>query len=119
MKVIVITGSRQWPDELAIRKVLEGADGLIVGDCPTGADAYALSCAKAWDIVFKRCEVPGARASEALRARNQVIADEAVVARDQGFDVQCHAFPLPQSRGTHHCAGLLRKAGFHVEMHRG
>lgn len=45
MKVAVVTGSRTWQNRAAIAYCLEGAELLIVGDCPTGADAIALEIA--------------------------------------------------------------------------
>jgi hypothetical protein len=41
-----------------------------------------------------------------------------VLERSFGMDVCCYAAPLPQSKGTFHCAKELRKRGFDVQWLR-
>lgn len=117
MRVVVITGSRDWTDRAAIEAALIGAELLIVGDCPTGADAIALEVAKAWDIIaavhiaeWKRL---GKRAGP---VRNGAIVARAALERTHGMDVRCHGFPLPKSVGTLDCMAQLRAAGFEVNQ---
>jgi hypothetical protein len=127
VNVVVITGSRSWPDRAAIERALTGAELLIIGDCPTGADAIALAVAKEWDIIaavfvadWKRYPVrnpDGSRNSEnAGPRRNKEIADRAFLERQQGMDVKCYAFPIPGSIGTYDCKARLVAAGFEVRM---
>ena len=117
MLTVVITGSRDWEDRPAIEQALRGADCLIVGDCPTGADATAIETAKAWDIVpvVLAADWQGL-GKKAGPVRNQAIADRAVQARADGLDVRCYAFPLGESRGTHDCRQRLETAGFRVAV---
>ena len=116
MLVAVVTGSRDWRDSQAIHDALAGAEALIVGDCPTGADAIAYWYADFSNIIPIVCRCKGpARTPENLKARNEDIARTAALYREDGFDVQCFAFPLKGS-GTWHCVGRLRKRNFHVKI---
>lgn len=118
MKVVVLTGSRDWSDRAAIEHVLLGAELLIVGDCPTGADAIALELATAWDIipVVLRADWDTHGRPKAAYLRNQAIADRAALERASGMDVCCYAFPLAGSRGTYDCKRRLEAHGFVVTM---
>lgn len=118
MKVAVVTGSRTWQNRAAIAYCLEGAELLIVGDCPTGADAIALEIAREWDIIsvvlVADWKQYGKRAGP---VRNGAIVARAVLERTHGMDVSCHAFPLPGSRGTPDCIRQLEAHGFVVTIH--
>lgn len=115
MLVVVITGSRDWTDAEAIHAVMAGADFLIVGDCPTGADAIALAYAKANDIMYAVLVADWKKhGNKAGPIRNQAMVDRALLERDEGMEVRCYAFPLPGSLGTVDCANRMRKAGFVV-----
>lgn len=118
MKTVVVTGSRSWPNRTAIASALEGAELLIVGDCPTGADAIALEIAKEWDVItvvlVADWKQYGKRAG---MIRNGAIVARAVLERASGMDVHCHAFPLPGSRGTPDCIRQLEAQGFVVTVH--
>lgn len=121
---VLVTGSRDWSDHNAIHEALLDhltlQDTLVVGDCPTGADAIALSEAKRtaanfevheakwdehtdacpdWCKVRSRCRIAGPR-------RNQEMVDS-------GVDI-CLAFPLGESRGTKDCMRRAKKAGVTV-----
>lgn len=136
VRVQVITGSRSWRDPDPLKDALAYAEALIVGDA-TGADALSLELALLWDIIPSVfCASPrtahrllsklGASADVRLvsdwqrhgtRAgpiRNAAMVHEAVRARSAGFDVVCHAFPLPGSVGTLDCIAQLEQAGFSV-----
>lgn len=143
MRVVVITGSRKWTDRAAIERAMAGAELLIVGDCPTGADALALAIAFEWDIFPIVFAASKKRAAElatlwkrtnqraAIRTpaadwevhgkhagpmRNREIAATAHLERASGMDVVCYAFPLPDSVGTVDCMSQLRAAGFTVTL---
>lgn len=122
MKTVVVTGSRTWTNRAAIASTLEGAELLIVGDCPTGADAIALEIAKEWDVItvvlvadWKRYGKTGP--TNAGHMRNGEIVTRAVLERASGMDVHCHAFPPPGSRGTPDCIRQLEAQGFAVTIH--
>lgn len=97
---------------------MRGADGLLVGDCKTGADAIALDVAITWDIVPTVVKADWEKYGKgAGPIRNAKMAKEAAMAREEGFDVCCHAFPLGESRGTRGCVEELRKVGQKVTVH--
>lgn len=118
VKVVVVTGSREWTDRASIAAAIEGAELLIVGDCPTGADAIALEIAKEWDVIAEvliaNWKALGNRAGP---VRNGAMVARAVLERTHGMDVYCHAFPLPGSRGTPDCIRQLEAHGFPVTIH--
>jgi hypothetical protein len=142
MRTVVITGSRHWSDPEPIKVALQGADRLIVGDCPpdrgtqASADAIALSVALRWDIIpvvlaaspdraaFLRkrgvhVELVSDWTRDGRRAgplRNSAIATAAREALAMG-EVRCHAFPWSGSVGTVDCIRQLRAAGLAVEVH--
>jgi len=119
---VVITGTRgeltanQRADIDATITAL--ADVVIVGDCPTGADALAVEIATAAGKPLRVMRVEGPRTRVALLERNQRIADKAAEARDHGWDVICLALPGPDSRGTWDCARRLKVHGFEVGVSR-
>lgn len=116
MKVVCITGSRRWTDRAAIERVLAGAELLIVGDCPTGADRIATDIAREWDIiaaVYKAdWETLGKYAGP---NRNEAVAARAALERAYHMDVSAHAFLMADSKGTVDCLNRLRVHGFNVE----
>ena len=142
MRTVVITGSRRWSDPAPLRAALQGADVLIVGDCPpsastrSSADALALSIALRWDVVphvfaastaraefLRRKGIHVELASDWMRdgrragpLRNAALVSAACEARALGA-VDCFAFPLGRSRGTFDCVRQLQEAGFLVEIH--
>jgi hypothetical protein len=115
MIITIITGSRNWQDRAAIERALHGSDGAILGDCSTGADAIALEVCKSWDIAVTVHKADWTKHGKgAGPKRNQAMADDAIKARELGFDVRCYAFRLPDSRGTVDCIARLRMRGFEV-----
>lgn len=144
MKTVVVTGSRKWSEPAPLRAALQGADVLIVGDCPpdrttrSSADSLAMSIALRWDVVVQVFAASTARAkflrnkgihvelisdwerdgNSAGPTRNTAIADAARRARLLG-EVHCYAFPQPGSVGTYDCIQKLRSAGLDVDVFRG
>jgi len=135
------------PDRHPIHDALLGTELLIVGDCRTGVDAIALDWALANDCIvrvycaslarFEALRVtPGihvelAVALELARAwdtrkgkvagpiRNRRMAHEAKrVEAETGCKVDCYAFPLSGSRGTHDCIRAMREAGFTPNVYK-
>jgi len=113
---VLITGSRDWTDEQAIRAALanitmwHGAEIVVVhGACPTGADAIADRVARDWGGGMTVERHPAdwnahGKAAGPLRNKHMV---------SLGADV-CLAFPQGESRGTRHCMSEARAAGIPV-----
>ena len=109
LKRVLVTGSRDWPDPLAIRFALEGAwigigPYILVHGGARGADAIAAEYQAA-----KR------RPSELHRANWDAYGKRAGYIRNSemvqaGADI-CLAFIHNQSRGATMCANLAEKAG--------
>lgn len=145
MIVVAITGSREWFDRAAIEAALAGAEMLIVGDCPTGADELALELAFEWDIwpmvmcaskkraallamswkamnrrgTIYTCADWEVHGKHAGPMRNRELATRAALEKQLGMDVRCHAFPLAKSVGTRDCISQLRAVGLQVDVHEG
>jgi hypothetical protein len=116
---ILITGSRNWPDDGTVEQAIldvknwfyfDWEDVVIVhGDCPTGADAIADEFATEYDIKVERHPADWKKHGRAAGPiRNQEMVD-------LGADI-CLAFPLPDSRGTIHCMKAAKKAGIPVKL---
>lgn len=142
MLIHVITGSRVWSDVNVIASDLAGCELLIVGDCPTGADAIALTTALGMDAIVevytaddgnvRRLEKRIGQRGKAMRcsdwekhgfgagpSRNLWMSLAAAACRDEGFEVRCFGYPIGESPGTRGCVRLLRKAGFEVTTREG
>lgn len=120
---VVVTGTR---GELTANQraeltaaVTALAHVVIVGDCPTGADALALEFARSHRIPVRVLRVdPSQPSPQRFHNRNQAIADKAAVARDHGWQVVYLAFPSTDSRGTWDCKRRLEQLGFVVSVVR-
>ena len=119
----LFTGSREWDDVIAIHSALmQLAERnvpvtIIVGDCPTGADAIA------WQLVTDGA-VPRVTASRHLASwdrrgkragpeRNQRMVDTLSALRAT-HDCYVWAFLKGDSRGTRDCIRRAKAAGFRV-----
>lgn len=118
MRIVVITGSREWADPAPIRAALDGAD-LVVHGAARGADLIAEAQAKQLEIAYlgvpAKWRAQGRR--EAGMHRNTRLVRLARRYIDAGHEVVCHAFPLPSSRGTWDCVRKMRAAGVPVTIH--
>ncbi|WP_101791002.1 SLOG family protein [Nonomuraea indica] len=137
---VLITGSRSWSDEQAIRDALApiafmyGPENVVVvhGACPKGADALADRVASAWTgMAVERypaewtapcgpvCRTPHRRrrldgatyCPMAGLNRNQFMVD-------LGADVLL-AFQVDDSRGTADCIRRAEQAGIPVRRYEG
>lgn len=122
MRRVLVTGSRDWEDEVAVFDALteqlnEDFEHHIVvvhGHCPTGADAIADKFCKANEgnrfctVDVERHPADWSLGKKAGPLRNQEMVD-------LGADI-CLAFMLPGSRGTRHCVSAARRAGIEVEL---
>ncbi|MET9339249.1 SLOG family protein [Nonomuraea sp. NPDC003804] len=134
---VLITGSRSWNDEQAIRDALApisfiyGSENVVVvhGHCPRGADALADQIASDWGMTIERhpadwaapcgpvCRTPHRKRRPdgttycpwAGWTRNQAMVD-------LGADV-CLAFIRNNSRGTADCIRRAEKAGIPVRRY--
>lgn len=122
MKLLVVTGSRDWTDREAIVDVIrdEMANLLMHGDCPTGADRIADTVGKLSTLTVvpmpAQWEKHGRSAGPIRNAR---MADVAVSMRSCGWNVVVHAFMVGESRGTKNAIGQFRANGFAVNVHEG
>lgn len=106
---VLVTGSRTWTDTEAIRAELarvwgDGDAVLVTGACPTGVDALAEACWRAWGGRVERHPADWARHGRAAGFRRNA----AMVAA--GAQV-CLAFIRDGSPGATHTARLARAAG--------
>ncbi len=120
MKVVVITGSREfpWRRSREIQQALEGASLLIVGDA-RGADGIARKLAGRAFIPILECKANWAEQGKAAGpVRNAKMAEFAEAFMRVGYEtVECHAFPIGESPGTRGCISLMANAGIPVVVH--
>ena len=119
MHVVLITGTREAigpKTKRAIQDALAGADLLIVGDCPTGVDRYALGVAQTEGINYERHEADWDRwGRSAGPRRNRDMVYRAVDLLARGHHVECAAFPGPKSTGTRDC--MTQATGEGIPVH--
>lgn len=114
-RVVLVTGSRDWTDEAAIARALEGAT-LVIHGGSGGADRIADDWARAEGVKREVFRADWARhGSRAGPRRNQAMVDFACALRTNA-SVEVHAFPLPGSRGTWDCVRRARAAGLVVHV---
>ncbi|MDB5253903.1 MAG: hypothetical protein JWP27_3072 [Flaviaesturariibacter sp.] len=121
---VLVTGSRDWPDngtvEAALTRVLRDViqaeprrDFVVVhGDCPTGADRFAVRWAEGNAALGVHAEAHPAdwrkNGKAAGPLRNSLMVN-------LGADL-CLAFPLGASRGTRDCMRKAAAAGIPVRV---
>jgi len=120
---VLVTGSRDWTDFLAIDKALGAEQGLAALDArplvvvhggALGADRMAHAWAKKNGVAYER--------HPALWRANGIYNPQAGLVRNRamvnlGADV-CLAFIRSGSRGASHCARLAEEAGIPVNYYR-
>lgn len=115
MTAYLVTGSRKHTMGLmeAVNFALNEAQPtfLILGDCPTGADAFALAWAVINDVPYKRhianWRELGKRAGPARNAQMVKMAER--------YQARVLAFPRGRAAGTGDCVRRARNAGLYVE----
>lgn len=131
--IVIVTGSRKLENRLRLEKVLAGylADArernerllLILGDCPTGADKYALDWAKLmirrlYQVDYRRFVAEwGTHGKAAGPFRNTEMVKSALQEhRDTGEPLYCVAFLKEgeRNRGTLDCATKAQQLGVYV-----
>lgn len=117
MRVVCITGSRNWTELRPIQLAMLGAD-LVVHGGATGADAIAHSAALGMEIdtlvMHAKWHEFGKRAGP---ERNERMADYAQRRRNEGDDVECFAFPMGEARGTRDCIARMRAHGIRTTVY--
>jgi hypothetical protein len=118
--VVIVSGSRDWkPEQCPVHEVLScysPGTWLIHGRCPTGLDEIADVYGRARGFVvlgmpYFESEVDG------KEARNASMVAVGVALKNVGHIVECHAFPLAQSRGTWKFYEMSRAAGLLTHLH--
>jgi hypothetical protein len=112
---VLVTGSRTWTDRAAIRDGLAAVWGagdrvLVTGACPTGADALAEACWRAWggQVETHPADWDTHGRAAGPRRNTEMVGGGAQV---------CVAFIRDSSRGASHLAGLAEAAGIEVHRH--
>lgn len=113
-RVALITGTREPVPEAEahlIRAAVEWADIVIVGDCPTGVDAFARDlCEGVTAISVHKADWTGL-GKAAGPQRNAAMVREAQAHARGRATVRCFAFPSKGSRGTWDCLRQAADAG--------
>lgn len=111
---ILVTGSRMWDDEAAVRAALAPhyAPGavLVSGACPEGADAIAERIWAGWGGTVERHPADWARHGKGAGFRRN--AEMVSTAPDA-----CVALIRDKSPGSSHTADLAVRAGIPVDRH--
>lgn len=140
---VLITGSRDWEDESAVRRAfanviaLHGPENIVIvhGACPTGADQLADQIAATWTGLtverhpadWDNCAPDCPAKPHRIKKRMGDIHHPGqmddycpgagprrnALMVSLGAD-ECLAFPMPGSRGTANCMRLARQAGIPV-----
>ena len=112
MMRVLITGSRDWRDYVAVKKRLSDlpVNAVVVHGAATGADHMAHAAALALGLTVEPHfpDYENYHHREAPLKRNELMVS-------LGADL-CLAFPTPSSRGTWHCLGLAKQAGIPWEV---
>lgn len=117
MRVVVITGSREWTERVPIQSALLGADLVIHGGA-RGADKLAERAAEHLQIDTLTLRAKWTKTASPAKVdkwagfeRNERMAKHAAELSAMGDDVQCFAFPLWKSPGTRDCIARMRRHG--------
>lgn len=131
---ILVTGARDWSDDVAVAEALleardtatRGAEIVLVhGDCQTGADAIAKRWATTWGWIVEDHPADWERYRNAAGYRRNAEmvnlgADICLAFIRPCVALRCRGrLPRHDSHGTAHCAGLARSAGILVIEVRG
>lgn len=118
MTIVLVTGSRDHPDPSVVYSALDDVDRvygistIVVGDCPSGADAYARSYSSYRGVALTVVEADWrTHGRKAGPIRNREMVDT------YKPDV-CLAFLWPGQacRGTRQCARYARTRGVETRL---
>lgn len=111
---VLITGSRTFSDDKFVWDVLDKAhavtriEHLVLGDCPTGADLYALTWAKTRGVPHTVHVADWSVGRKAGPIRNAEMCKQLVSFDGDLFAVAFVDKPLESSRGTFNTVQTLR-----------
>ncbi len=119
--VVLVTGSRHWRDEDAIRRRLTiyPSDTLVIHGGCEGADIIADRVTRQEGMRVLAEGYFRDLGAEGGPARNALLVDLARCYAHHGYKVVCEAFPQEGSRGTWNCVKIAETAGITVEVTRG
>ena len=110
MKVVLVTGSRDHTDARLIGNYLAIEDpDVVIHGAARGADTLAEDWARSHEVPYYG--YPAKWKSHGKKAgpiRNQQMLGVIEGLRASGHDVTVLAFPLPNSKGTHHMVAIAR-----------
>jgi hypothetical protein len=128
---ILVTGSRDWADELWLAHKLDaavshfGADNAVIvhGACPTGADQLADQWCETYAIKVERHPADWkqhGRSAGFLRNAEMVMlgADLCLAFINPCISPKCRNKRRHDSHGATHCADLAEKAGIETRRYR-
>lgn len=120
---ILVTGSRDWSDEQAVRDALRGAASgiasqdvtVVHGHCPTGADAHADMAARIFGMHVERHPADWSQGRKAGPERNAAMvalgADLCLAFIGDCTSPRCSRTDRHPSHGATGCADLAERAG--------
>lgn len=120
---VLVTGSRDWSDEQAVRDALRAvASGVasqhvtvVHGHCPTGADAHADMAARIFGMQVERHPADWSRGRKAGPERNAAMvglgADVCLAFIGPCTSPRCNRSDAHDSHGATGCASLAEAAG--------
>jgi len=118
-RVAIITGSHHWDEDNRepIARALAGYDVVVHGGAE-GAD-YVAEVVAAGDAAMTPIALPywGRLGKRGGPRRNDELVKLALLLRELGCEVTCHAFPLPDSTGTWDAVRKMRAAGIETVVH--
>jgi hypothetical protein len=127
---ILVTGSRDWADEQAVRNALLAATAgmpgesvtVVHGDCPTGADAFADKAARDYGMVPEPHPALwkefGRRAGPKRNAEMAELGADLCLAFVGNCSSETCRDPKPHgSHGTVNCTVLVKAAGIPIRRY--
>ncbi len=111
-QVVIVTGSRDWTDEAAIRFRLDRypRGTIVLHGGQRGADQIADRVARETNLQPVRHPYFSDLGKAGGPARNALLVALGVAYQAHGYDVVVEAFPLPDSRGTWSCVRQAKAA---------
>lgn len=119
-KAIIVTGSRHWADEEAIYNILDEVNPLVLihGDADGADDIADRWAAREKCLVsiwmYAQWEQHGLKAGP---MRNEEMLKVLLALGNCGYEIEVHAFPMKDSKGTYHMMSIAEKAGVPVINH--
>lgn len=125
---ILVTGSREWDNDVLLRDALDavrryGGLSVIVGDCPTGADEMTREWCGDFGVPFAVYKADWVKYGKAAGPyRNYAMVDDLIESAFTCLDTAyCLAFYKEGAgnRGTRHCSEYAESRGVAVQRFYG